>query len=128
MSCGTCTLCCKTMKVHELDKAAHVWCQHCQIGKGCEIYETRPESCRIYDCLWLQTQRLDRPMAAELRPDRSRVVVGTTNGGDDVVLYLDPDRPDAWQRPAMQAFIRELRGRRVRILLSRNDVLQPLPN
>ena len=67
-------------------------------------------------------------MAAELRPDRSRVVVGTTNGGDDVVLYLDPDRPDAWQRPAMQAFIRELRGRRVGILLSRNDVLQPLPN
>jgi len=128
MSCGTCTLCCKTMKVHELAKAAHVWCQHCRIGKGCEIYETRPESCRIYDCLWLQTQRLDRPMAAELRPDRSRVVVGTTNGGDDVVLYLDPDRPDAWQRPAMQAFIRELRGRRVRILLSRNDVLQPLPN
>jgi hypothetical protein len=128
MSCGTCTLCCKTMKVHELDKAAHVWCQHCRIGKGCEIYETRPESCRIYDCLWLQTQRLDRPMAAELRPDRSRVVVGTTNGGDDVVLYLDPDRPDAWQRPAMQAFIRELRGRRIGILLSRNDVLQPLPN
>jgi len=44
------------------------------------------------------------------------------------VLYLDPDRPDAWQRPAMQAFIRELRGRHVGILLSRNDVLQPLPN
>ena len=44
-----------------------------------------------------------------------------------MVLYLYPDRPDAWQRPAMQAFIRELRGRRVD-LLSRNDVLQPLPN
>jgi hypothetical protein len=128
MSCGTCTLCCKTMKVHELDKAAHIWCRHCRIGKGCEIYETRPESCRIYDCLWLQTQRLDRPMAAELRPDHSRVVAGTTNGGDDVVLYLDPDRPDAWQRPAMQTFIRELRGRGIRILLSRNDVLQHLPN
>jgi hypothetical protein len=43
------------------------------------------------------------------------------------VLYADPDRPDAWQRPPMQAFIRELRGRGVRILLSRNDVVQPLP-
>jgi len=128
MSCGACTLCCKTMKVHELDKAAHVWCRHCRIGEGCDIYETRPESCRIYDCLWLQTQRLDRPMAAELRPDRSRIVVGTTNGGEDIVLYLDPDRPDAWQRPAMQAFIRELRGRGIRVLLSRNDLLQTLPN
>jgi uncharacterized protein len=128
MSCGTCTLCCKTMKVHELDKATHVWCRHCRIGAGCEIYETRPESCRIYDCLWLQTQRLARPMAAELRPDRSRIVVGTSNGGDNVVLYVDPDRPDAWQRPAMQTFIRELRGRDIRILLSRNDVLQALPN
>jgi len=116
------------MKVHELDKAANAWCRHCRIGEGCDIYETRPESCRIYDCLWLQTQRLDRPMAAELRPDRSRIVVGTTNGGEDIVLYLDPDRPDAWQRAAMQAFIRELRGRCIRILLSRNDVLQPLPN
>ncbi len=127
MSCGTCTLCCKTMKVHELGKAAHVWCAHCKIGQGCDTYETRPESCRIYDCLWLQTQRLSRPMAAELRPDKSRVVVGTANGGEDVILYIDPDRPEAWKRPAMQHFLRELRQRRIRIFLSRNDDLQPLP-
>ncbi len=128
MSCGTCTLCCKTMKVHELDKPAHLWCAHCDVAKGCAIYETRPESCRIYDCLWLQTQRLSRPMAAELRPDRCRVVIGTANGGEDVILYLDPDRPDAWKRPAMQDFLRELHGRRIRVFLSSNDVLRPLAN
>ena len=126
MSCDTCTLCCKTMKVHELDKAAHRWCRHCNIGEGCAIYETRPESCRIYDCLWLQTQQLSRPMAAELRPDRCRIVAGTANGGEDVILYLDPDRRDALMQPAMQDFIRELRSRGIHIFTSCNDIVEPL--
>lgn len=84
--CDGCTVCCKVMKIRELDKAANTWCQHCRIGVGCGTYETRPESCRVYECVWLQTQRMDKPISPTLRPDRSRVVIGTTNRGEDVVL------------------------------------------
>lgn len=49
-SCGECTECCRLLEVVELSKPAHVPCEH--IGKGCEIYETRPQSCRNFQCLW----------------------------------------------------------------------------
>ncbi len=81
LGCDGCTACCKIMKVRELDKPANVWCQHCRIGSGCGIYVERPESCRVYECLWLKTQRMGRPIPPELRPDRSRVVIGTINQG-----------------------------------------------
>lgn len=29
------------------------WCQHCDIGKGCKIYEQRPVECRDFTCGWL---------------------------------------------------------------------------
>jgi uncharacterized protein len=102
--CGTCTLCCKIMGVSELDKPANVWCQHCAKGKGCTIYETRPASCRIFDCLWLQSQQ--RPEAERfipaLRPDRSRVVLTATKTGKGVVAQVDPMRPDAWKAEPVQ--------------------------
>jgi Fe-S-cluster containining protein len=95
-NCDGCTACCKVLKIRELDKPAHAWCQHCQIGKGCGIYETRPESCRIYECIWLQTQHLPKPIPCELRPDKSKVVIGTINHGEELVFYVSPDRPNAW--------------------------------
>jgi hypothetical protein len=42
-SCGDCTLCCKVMAVEALGKPAGSWCSHCKPGRGCLIYETRPE-------------------------------------------------------------------------------------
>ena len=125
--CGSCTACCKVMKVRELDKPADTWCAHCAIGAGCRIYDTRPESCRVYECVWLRTQALDRPLAPTLRPDRSRVVIGTVNDGEDIILYVSPDRPDAWKRPEFMQLIGEFRGRGVRVLLSCNDRVVALP-
>ena len=111
LGCDGCTACCKILNIQELDKPANVWCRHCKIGAGCGAYETRPESCRVYECVWLQSQRGGKPMAPELRPDRSRVVVGVTNGGDDLVLYVSPDRRDAWRRGAMGAFVEEMKAK-----------------
>lgn len=48
--CGDCTVCCTIMNVEELSKPAQVPCEHA--NKGCEIYETRPQSCRNFQCLW----------------------------------------------------------------------------
>ena len=96
--CDGCTACCKTMGVVELGKDPNVWCSHCRIGTGCGIYESRPASCSTFECVWLQTQRGRAPLALELRPDVCRVVMSTTNGGEEIVLNVGPDRPDAWKR------------------------------
>ena len=125
-SCNGCTVCCKVMKIRELDKPANTWCADCKIGVGCGIYETRPESCRVYECIWLQTQSLDKPIAAALRPDRSRVVIGTTNGGEDVVLYVTPERPDAWRRGEFGKLVGEFKGRGIKVLVSCGNDLQAI--
>lgn len=52
-NCGKCTACCKTHGVHETMKMPGVWCQHCTIGKGCQIYDTRPDECKSFQCAWL---------------------------------------------------------------------------
>ncbi len=51
--CGNCTACCKTHGVFETFKMPGVWCEHCSIGKGCQIYEMRPDECRDFQCAWL---------------------------------------------------------------------------
>lgn len=125
-NCEGCTACCKVLKIRELDKPAHVWCKHCKIGVGCGSYETRPESCRVYECIWLQTQRLPRPMAFELRPDKSRVVIGTTNKGEEMVFYVSPERPDAWNRGGFRQFVAEMRARGTVMHVSDGESLQRL--
>lgn len=125
-SCDSCTACCKVMKIAELDKPAHVWCKDCDIGRGCRSYDTRPESCRVYECLWLQTQRGGKPLALALRPDKSKVVIGVTNGGEDIVLYVPPERPEAWRQGEFGKFVDDLRGRRVTVLISCGERLQRL--
>ena len=125
-SCDGCTACCKVMQIEELNKPANTWCPHCTIGVGCGIYDTRPESCRVYECIWLQTQRGAKPLALELRPDKSRVVMGVTNQGDDLVLYVSPDRPDAWKRGGIAKIVAETRAKGFTVLIKCGDRLQTL--
>ena len=122
--CDGCTACCKVLKIRELEKPGNSWCQHCKIGVGCRIYETRPESCRVYECIWLQTQRLSKPISFELRPDKSKVVIGTTNQGEDVVLYVNPDRPDAWKQGAFRTLVDEFLARGITVMVSCGDKLE----
>jgi hypothetical protein len=68
--CGTCTLCCDVSSVAELGKPAYARCQH--LTTKCDIYETRPDQCRVYRCAWhlsLLGDRVDR------RPDNTGVVL-----------------------------------------------------
>lgn len=67
--CGPCTVCCKTLGIHEIGKAAGEKCW--RLGyRGCSIYATRPRSCRGFECLWLQ----GRFLASE-RPDLAGLLV-----------------------------------------------------
>ena len=122
--CDGCTACCKVLKIRELNKPGNTWCRHCNIGVGCGIYDTRPESCRVYECVWLQTQRGGRPIAFELRPDKSRVVMGVTNQGDDLVLYVSPDRPDAWKRGGMVKLVEEMHAKGFTVIVSCGELVQ----
>jgi hypothetical protein len=96
-SCGSCTLCCKLLRVPEIDKPAGAWCGLCRRdgngsgGRGCGDYAGRPPSCRNFECFWL----IDGGFPEELRPDRCGIVIAFNEDPDSVVLHVDPDRPDA---------------------------------
>ena len=93
-SCGACTLCCKLPKVEAVDKPAGVWCRHCKPGKGCTIYETRPDPCRKFFCAWMTMPGL----GDEWKPLHSKLVVAVHGvGGSRMTVHVDPQRPDAWR-------------------------------
>jgi len=100
--CGDCTLCCKLLAIPELGKRKDVWCPNCdQSGNKCMVYETRPDSCRAFDCLWLHGYG-----GEELWPRKSHIVMGTTiNEECNLVLYVDKFYKDAWRKEPWDSFI-----------------------
>jgi|SRR6185369_4431181 len=99
--CGSCTLCCKLMRIDELDKPAGSWCEHCNPRQGCGIYEQRPQGCRDFECVWLQSQLRrhgEAALPAEARPDRSRVVLNVAGDSSRLVFHVDPAAPEAHRR------------------------------
>lgn len=82
--CGSCSLCCKLLKVPELGKGVG-WCGHWVKGQGCGIYEERPGSCRAFSCGWLRGD-----LGEHWRPVRARMVVGFS--GRAVEVYVDGNR------------------------------------
>lgn len=103
-SCEGCTLCCKIFGIPELEKPRHEWCAHCEIGKGCRIYETRPASCREFVCGWL----IDGTVPEHWRPAKSRMVLTTEDGGRRLVINVDAGRLDAWKKPPYYAEIKRM--------------------
>ena len=92
--CGTCTLCCKVMGIVELEKPKGVWCDHAVPGRGCAIYDKRPDSCRVFSCLWL----LDEQLGEEWKPEKSKLVIVPDNDGRATRVYVDASSPEAWKR------------------------------
>jgi hypothetical protein len=97
--------------VPALRKPAGILCPNCT-GGGCAIYETRPEPCQTYFCMWRQVGT----MPDEFRPDRIGVIfsIETVNPpqnpfekrfvlGRAVNNLADLDSPGA--RAALQTFI-----------------------
>lgn len=85
-NCGECTLCCKLMGVPELKKPSAKWCVSCDQGKGCTVYEERPQSCRNFQCFWL----MDENFPDEFRPDRIHALAAFNDVKDSCVLHVDP--------------------------------------
>lgn len=96
-TCEGCTACCRLLGIVELNKPEGQFCPHCPAGAaGCAIYETRPQSCRTFECAWLMFKKMGKPLPERLRPDRSRVVVNITD--DTLALVCAPGYAGAWRR------------------------------
>jgi hypothetical protein len=106
--CGTCTACCKVFAIEDspVHKPAGQWCEHCAVGKGCTIYETRPKTCSTFECLWLQSQSYPgMEMPEKLRPDKCKVVFSSSTSADVMVATTMPGAPDAWDKPEVRKLI-----------------------
>ena len=103
-TCDGCTMCCKIFGIPELDKPRHEWCGHCEIGKGCKIYEARPQSCRDFVCGWL----VDASVPEHWKPSKSRMVLTTEDDGRRLVINVDTGRLDAWKKAPYYAEIKRM--------------------
>lgn len=92
-SCDGCTMCCKLFAIPAVPKAEGVWCQHCDIGKGCTIYEARPKECRDFFCHY----RLDIAVPEHWKPSQSHMTMRSDASGVWIVVHVDPARPHAWR-------------------------------
>jgi hypothetical protein len=70
-ACGDCVACCQVLNIDtpQMTKAADQMCVHCTAG-GCGVYDTRPQVCRDWDCVW---RRIDS-MPLQTRPDHLGVL------------------------------------------------------
>lgn len=94
-ACGACSLCCKVLEIEELKKPAGPWCPFCLDGLGCSTYETRPDVCRDFECLW----KSDRGLTAPYRPDRLGALFMEDVDSEEYLAVCDPAAPLAWRKP-----------------------------
>lgn len=84
-TCGGCTACCYTHAVPAVSTPVGKNCDHCIVGNGCSIYNTRPEACSTYKCWWLKG--LLEIEAA--RPDKIGFVVDSWDIQDESLKCLN---------------------------------------
>ena len=94
-SCGSCTMCCKSLEIDHFKKPMGVMCSHCVNNNGCTIYDTRPDVCREFLCEWI----MDRTMSQVLRPDKIGTIFMEDPDNDDYQAVCDPSKPYAWRHP-----------------------------
>jgi len=101
-SCQGCTMCCKLMEVDALGKPRGAWCGHCDQKRGCTIYETRPDACRIFYCGYLRIPMLDE----RWKPSKAKFLVNYESPSNRIVIHVDPARPGAWREEPFHAQIK----------------------
>jgi hypothetical protein len=94
-------MCCRLTAVPELRKPLNQWCEHCAIGEGCKIYDTRPHSCRTFECVWLS----DPSIPETLKPDICKVVFERLGEYKIYLALIGPHNEDALRKPAVVAQI-----------------------
>ena len=106
--CGSCTLCCTTMGIAEIDKPERQRCPN-DSGEYCRIYESRPPSCRSFTCAWIRGVGTD-----DDRPDKLGVVLTTYTLRGRQTLHVSEGRPGAGYQPRVKEITKL--GRRARVI------------
>jgi len=91
------------MGIHALKKDPGSWCAHCDIGKGCKIYDARPDGCRIFQCGYLTLPELDE----RFRPSTCHFVVAVKPEAHRIEIHVDQQRPDAWRKQPYYSWIKQ---------------------
>jgi hypothetical protein len=127
-------MCCKLFDIPEVPTRAGKWCRHCQPGKGCRIYDARPQTCRQFFCGWLVSPTL----GPEWKPERSKIILQFHLIRDIYYLnaYVDESYPTAWQRPELYRRLKQIAsanppvGNTIKLLVAvrigrRHIIIQP---
>jgi len=103
-SCGSCALCCKLLGL--VENKLGQWCPHCLKSGGCSIYDSRPNICRAFNCVWLT----DANFGDEWQPTRSKIVICHTLSGDTshLVFHVDPGWPHSWRNEPYYSQLKRL--------------------
>lgn len=103
--CGSCSVCCVTLGVPEIEKKAACDCPHRKRGwKACSIYDTRPQSCRDFKCMWLEGY-----FGAKDKPDLVGCVFqGAYHPDIGPTLTVHESFPGAANNPRVQRIIDNL--------------------
>ena len=120
--CGNCSLCCKLLKVIELDKPANQWCGYCKPGKGgCTIHATRPDICRGYFCGWMLSDKV----GDEWYPLDCHMILslGVFGGIQTVTVTVDGRYPEMWQRAPYYAQLKQMARRGLHVTEPKNILL-----
>lgn len=72
MECDGCTLCCELLNIPWMDSPPGELCKHCN-GTGCDIYDTAPKDCLLYECAYVQ---MDKASIIFNTKDRTKKVYG----------------------------------------------------
>ena len=87
--CGGCVECCRyiPLDLPELAKPTGQLCHYCVDGSGCAVHAIRPQTCRVWFCLWRAVELSD-----DWRPDHSGVII-RPDGVQEGVITLYVVRP-----------------------------------
>lgn len=121
-------MCCKLLHIEELEKPAGVWCPHVVQGKGCGIYESRPDPCSGFRCNWLLHKGLDESW----RPDRAGFLLWSV-ADNALLVVVEPTKPDAWKKKPYYAQLKDWSktartGEGMVLVKVRNDTTVILPH
>lgn len=117
-SCGSCTLCCKTVAVEHLNKPTGVWCPYV-CDAGCGIYSLRPVECRGFKCIWL-----DGHLGEDDRPDLLGVVFYEERTFDgELIVTVSESYPGAANSERVKGLIRWILEMKVPVVVRNHQTV-----
>lgn len=117
-ACQGCSLCCKLMRIEELDKPRCSWCSLISKDKqSCTVYHQREEmkleGCIEWKCGWLSSQESDIPLPEECKPNKSHIVISRTPNA--VWFHCDPGYPEAWRKGKIGELLNKLVDKKITV-------------